>query len=86
MDKIDQVKPIAILGGILIVISLVGILMAVCAKLTMNKAIGKCCVGLEIVALLAISITLMVFGALLVIPAVYGTDYISDNCEYGQAG
>lgn len=70
----------------MIAISLVGIMFSICVYLTMNRSIGKICVGLEIIVLMGISIFLIIFGALLVIPAIYGTDYISDNCEYGQAG
>ena len=81
-EKIEKVRPIAILGGIMITISVVGIIMAVCVKLTMNKI----CVALEVVVLLTISIVLIVFGSLLVVPALYGTDYINDNCLYGEKG
>ena len=47
---------------------------------------NKVCVTLEVLVLLSISVVLMVFGALLTIPANYGTSYIENNCELGQSG
>ena len=81
-DKIEEARPIVVLGAIMIVISVVGIVMVCCVKATMNRI----CVGIEIFILLVISIVLIIFGAFLVIPAVYGTGYVNENCEYGQAG
>ena len=81
-DKIEKIRPIAALGGIMIAISLVAIIMAICVRLTL----AKCCVALEVLVLLTTGIILIVFGAFLLIPAAYGTDYINENCSLGIQG
>jgi len=81
-DKIEQVKPIAILGGIMIAISVVAIIFACCVRFTKHCI----CVAIEIPVLLIISIVLMVFGAFLVAPAAGGIDYVEDNCALANKG
>lgn len=81
-DKIEQVKPIAILGGIMIAISLVAIIMACCVRFT--KAC--ICVAIEIPILLIISVVLLVFGGLLVAPAAGGSQFVEDNCKLASDG
>jgi len=75
-DKIEQVKPIAILGGIMIAISVVAIIFACCVRFTKHCI----CVSIEIPILFIISIVLMVFGGFLVAPAAGGKDFIVENC------
>ena len=63
-------------------ITILGIMMAICVRLFMNCI----CVTFEIVVLLALTVVLLLFGALLVIPAVWGVSYIEENCEYASQG
>lgn len=81
-DKIEQVRPIAILGGIMIAISVVAIVMACCVRMTKHCI----CVAFEIPILFIISIVLMVFGAFLVAPAAGGNQFIEDNCALANEG
>ena len=64
-DKIEQIKPIAILGGIMIAIALVAVACACGAKFLKHKF----CLIFEIPILFIISIVLLVFGGLLTVPA-----------------
>ena len=66
----------------MIAITLLGIVMACCVRLTMNCI----CVTFEMIVLITLSAVLIVFGALLVIPAIWGVDYIRDNCNSASAG
>lgn len=81
-DKIEQFKPIAILGGIMIAISVVAIIFACCVRFTKHCI----CVGIEIPILFIISIVLLVFGSLLVAPAAGGEEWITKNCELANQG
>lgn len=63
-------------------ITILGIMMAICVRMTMNCI----CVTFEILVLLALTVVLLLFGALLVIPAVWGVSYIEQNCEYASQG
>lgn len=81
-DKIEQVKPIAILGGIMIAISVVAIIFACCVRFTKHCI----CVSIEIPILLIISIVLIVFGSLLVAPAAGGDAFVEENCELANKG
>ena len=66
----------------MIAISVVAILMVTFVLLSKSK----CCVALEIPVLITIGIVMIVFGAFLLIPATYGSDYITENCELGIQG
>lgn len=80
--EIEDRKPIVIFGAIMIVLTVLGIIMACCAKVTMHCI----CVTLNMIVLFLLAIVLMVFGALLVGPRVGGIQYIRDNCEYASKG
>ena len=81
-DQVEQIRPIVILGSIMIVFTFLGIIMACCVRLTMNCI----CVTFEMLILLALCIVLIVFGALLVLPALYGKDYVHNNCKRASLG
>jgi hypothetical protein len=72
----------AILGGIMIAITIVAIIMACCVRLTKHCI----CVSIEIPILLIISVVLIVFGALMVTPAQGGSKFIHDNCNLANEG
>ena len=81
-DKIDQVKPIAFLGGIMIAISVIAIIAA-----CLTKCIKHCiCVWIEIPVLFIISVVLIVFGSLLTVPANGGAEFVDTNCQLAAAG
>lgn len=80
--EVQEVKPIVVLGGIMIGVTAIGILMAICARVFMNCI----CVTFEVIVLLALSIVLIFFGALMVIPAFWGVGYVQENCAYISNG
>ena len=73
-DKIEQIKPIAILGGIMIAIALVAVACACGAKFLKHKF----CLIFEIPILFIISIILLVFGGLLTVPANGGLQFVEE--------
>ena len=80
--EVQEVKPIMVMGAIMITITVLGIIMACCVRLTMNCI----CVTFEMIVLFTLSIVLIVFGALLVTPAVWGVQYVKDNCARASDG
>ena len=78
----QDVKPIVVLGGIMVGITMFGILMSCCTKMTMHCV----CVSTNMFVLLVLSITLMIFGAILVAPKYAGSQYVKRNCQLAFAG
>jgi hypothetical protein len=66
----------------MIAITALGILLAICARVTMNCI----CVSFEILTLIALSIVLILFGAVLAVPAFWGVGYIRSNCDLISTG
>lgn len=82
-EEVEDVKPIVVLGGIMIAITILGILLVCCVRLTMNCI----CVTFEVLTLIALSVVLILFGAVLAVPAFWGVGYIRNNCDlisYGK--
>lgn len=75
-------KPIAILGGVAIALTMIGVIMACCTKMTMHCI----CVTLTMLILFVLSILLIVFGSILAVPGAKGTEYIDNNCNMVQTG
>ena len=66
----------------MIAISVIAIIAA-----CLTKCIKHCiCVWLEIPVLFIISITLIVFGAILTVPANGGAVFVEKNCQLAAAG
>ena len=78
----EEYKPIVVLGGIMIAITAIGILLAVCVRMTLNCI----CTTFEIVALIALSVVLILFGTVLTVPAFWGVGYIQNNCDLVSQG
>ena len=81
-EKVEEYKPIVVLGGIMIGITAIGILLAICVRISMNCI----CVTFEVVALIALSVVLILFGAVLAVPAFWGVGYIENNCDLVSTG
>ena len=60
----------------------IGIILACCEKLTMNCI----CVIVNSILIFVISIVLMVFGGLLLIPSAGGKQFIAENCGFANMG
>lgn len=66
----------------MISITVVGILLAICVRMTMNCI----CVTFEVLSLIALSVVLILFGAVLAVPAFWGVGYIQNNCDLVSTG
>ena len=75
-------KPLVVLGGIMIGVTMLGIAFACCTKITMHCI----CVSMNMFILLGLSMVLIIFGGLLIAPRYAGTEYIRRNCEFANAG
>lgn len=80
--EIEDQKPIVLLGAIMIILTIIGVIMACCTKVTMHCI----CVTITMIVLFILSMVLMVFGAILVGPRIGGLNWIRDNCEYASSG
>ena len=81
-DQVRENKPIVLLGGIMIGITMLGIVFACCTKITMHCL----CVSANMFILLGLSMVLIIFGGILIAPRYAGSEYIKRNCNHAFAG
>lgn len=81
-EQLRDFKPVVLLGGIMIGITMLGVVCACCSKITMHRA----CVGANMFVLLALAIVLTIFAAILIAPRYAGSEYVKRNCRHAFAG